>query len=330
MDYKAGIAVGTAGAAGLLSAALGGLTLRFLSGRKRADRVWEDSRLSRLDDMGSVERLSVLPLIDWYTAGGELVGEAGVSYLVRAGGTTILMDTGFNANWEHPSPLLRNMDTLGVDMGGIDMIFISHPHVDHMGGMAMPRKHTFAISGERQDLHGIPTYAPVPLYHPTSRVEVVEQPRVLAPGVASTGTIPRQLFFLGWTPEQALAVNVEGKGIVLVIGCGHPTIQRLLERADELFEEPVYGIIGGLHYPVERSRMVRAGLPIQRLVGTGKYPWDPVDREDVFEAIALIKKRGPRLVALSAHDSCDWSIGAFRDAFGDSYRELLVGREIEV
>lgn len=328
MDYKKGMAAGTAFTAGLLAAALGGLTARFYAGGKRADNMWEESRYPRLEGLGEVKELTVLPLIDWYTDRDDLSGEAGVSYLVHAGDKVILMDTGFNARDEDPSPLLRNMEALGVDIGDIDLIFISHPHVDHMGGMSMPRKHTFAISGKQRDLKGIPAYAPVPLYHPTADIRVVEQPQILAPGVASTGTICRQMFFMGWTPEQSLAVNVEGKGIVLVVGCGHPTIQRIVARAEMLFEEPIYGIVGGLHYPVEQSRMVKAGLPVQRLLGTGKAPWNPVNHGDVEDAISFIKERDPQLVALSPHDSCDWSVGAFRDAFGEAYREVLVGREI--
>jgi len=34
---------------------------------------------------------------------------------------------------------------------------------------------------------------------------------------------------------------------VLITGCGHSTIQRIVERAEMLFDEPIYGIVGGLH-----------------------------------------------------------------------------------
>ena len=136
------------------------------------------------------------------------------------------------------------------------------------------------------------------------------------------GPIPRQLFFLGWTPEQSLAIHVEGKGIVLIIGCGHPTLQRIVERAEMLFDEPIYGIIGGLHYPVTASRAERFGLPAQMFLGTGKWPWDPINEDDVNEAIASLQARQPSLVSLSPHDSCDWSLNAFRQAFGPAYQDL--------
>ena len=333
------------GLGGLALAAAGGLAVRFHLGRRRADRVWAAARYPKLKDMGAVKHLTILPLVDWYTArdpstgdstgsprssGQALVGELGVSYLVRADDTTILFDVGLNQRGEHPSPLLRNMQALGVTLEEVDYIVISHLHLDHVGGMEYQRKRTFALSGKPLNLGGMTVLVPEPMTHPTARVEVVEGPRVIAPGVASIGPIPRQLFFFGWTPEQSLAVNVEGKGIVLITGCGHPTLQRIVELAEMLFDEPIYGIIGGLHYPVTASRGVRFRLPVQRILGTGKWPWDPISKEDVEASIAYLQRRHPQLVALSPHDSCDWSIEVFRRAFDGAYQDVLVGGEIVV
>jgi len=58
-----------------------------------------------------------------------------------------------------------------------------------------------------------------------------ENPTIIGKGVATIGTIPSQLFLFGFTHEQALAVNVEGKGIVLIVGCGHQTLPKILKRA---------------------------------------------------------------------------------------------------
>ena len=318
------------GVAGFVLAAFGGAVVRFHLGRRRADQVWASARYPKLKDVGTVKRLTVLPLIDWHTARDPLIGEPGVSYLVRADDTTILFDVGYNMWGEHPSPLLRNMAALGVEVAEIDAVVISHAHEDHVGGRSHMMRHTFALSGQPVDLKGIPGYVPVPLSNPTAQVTVVDGPLVIAPGVASMGPIPRQLFFFGWTPEQSLAVNVEGKGIVIIIGCGHSTLQRIVDRAEMLFDEPLYGIVGGLHYPVTASREVKFGLPLQRILGTGKLPWDPINRQDVEAAIAYLQRRHPQLVALSPHDSCDWSIEAFRSAFGAAYQDVQVGKGIVV
>jgi len=319
-----------AGLGTILLAAVGGLVARFYLGRRRADRVWGSARYRELKDVSRVKHLTILPLIDWYTAHEDLIGEPGVSYLIRADDTTILFDVGFNQRGEHPSPLLRNMVTLGLEVADLDMLVISHAHSDHLGGTSHQMRHTFALSSQLVDLKGMPAYVPVPLSNPTARVIIVDGPQIIAPGVASLGPIPRQLFFFGWTPEQSLAVNVEGKGIVLIIGCGHSTLQRIVDRAEMLFDEPIYGVVGGLHYPVTASREAILGLPAQQILGTGKWPWDPVNQQDVEQAIAYLQHRHPQLVALSPHDSCDWSIEAFRQAFGAAYQDLKVGKEIIV
>ncbi len=342
-----------AGLGAILLAAVGGLMARFYLGRRRADRVWASAHCLKLRDVGKVKHLTILPLIDWYTArdpstsfgsaqdrrsgqalrlrsGQALVGEPGVSYLIRADDTTILFDVGFNQRGEHPSPLLRNMVALGLEVADLDMLVISHAHSDHLGGTSHQMRHTFGLSSRLVDLKGMPAYVPVPLSNPRAHVIVTDGPQIIAPGLASLGPIPRQLFFFGWTPEQSLAINVEGKGIVLIIGCGHSTLQRIVDRAEMLFDEPIYGVVGGLHYPVTASREAILGLPAQQILGTGKWPWDPVNQQDVEQAIAYLQRRHPQLVALSPHDSCDWSIEAFRQAFGTAYQGLRVGKEIVV
>lgn len=329
-NAKLKVPIGLVGLAGLTATVLGGLSARFYLGRRRAEQMWTASRYLKFGEFGSVKRLAILPLIDWYTASDDLVGEAGVSYLIRADGTNILFDLGLNRHGEHPSPLLRNMAALGVNMAEVNMLVISHPHGDHMGGMLNQVRHTFAPSSRLVDLRGMPAYVPAPLVNSTARVIVVDGPRVLAPGIATMGPIAQQDFFMGWTPEQSLAIYVKDKGLVLVVGCGHPTIQRIVARARMLFDEPIYGIVGGLHFPVTASRIVELGLPMQRVLGTGKWPWDPINREDVQAAIAQLQRQHPRLVALSPHDSCDWSLGALREAFHDGCQEIVVGREIVV
>ncbi len=317
----------------LLTAAIPPLALsaRFVQGRKRAEAVWEASRFPKMGDVGAVKNLTILPLIDWYSVDPDVLeGESGVSYLIRADDTTILFDLGLNKNQEHPSPLLRNMERLGVNFNEIDMIFISHAHLDHIGGMENAREGLFAPSAGYVDLHQMPAYLPTPLVNPAATPIVIEEPTVLAPGIVSMGPIPRQLFFLGWTPEQSLAIHVEGKGVVLIIGCGHPTIQKIIARKEMLFDEPLYGVIGGLHYPVTGSRSVRHGIPAQQIFGTGLWPWQRITKADVHRAIAFLYRRDPKIVALSPHDSCDWSLAAFRTAFGQRYQDLLVGREITI
>jgi 7,8-dihydropterin-6-yl-methyl-4-(beta-D-ribofuranosyl)aminobenzene 5'-phosphate synthase len=220
------------------------------------------------------------------------------------------------------------MKELGIGTDDFDTIFISHNHPDHVGGMKYMRRKSFSLTSHQIELKEKTVYTPVPMSYPNLTPLCIEKPTVIAKGVASIGTIPNQLFFLGWTMEQSLACNIERKGIVLVVGCGHQTLPKIIQRAEVLFESPIFGLVGGLHYPVTGGRDKIMGIGIEKYVGTGKLPWRPITMDEVQENITFLKARNPKVVALSAHDSCDASLSAFRDAFSEAYREVRVGERI--
>jgi 7,8-dihydropterin-6-yl-methyl-4-(beta-D-ribofuranosyl)aminobenzene 5'-phosphate synthase len=302
-------------------------TATFLRERREADRAWERAHPDKLAGLGTAARLSILPLIDYYSGDARLAGEPGVSYLVAVDGKKILFDVGRNVREEHPSPLLRNMETLGIRAADLDAVFISHIHLDHVGGIDSMRRRTFTLSAEPVDLGGIPAYAPAPMAHPSAQVEVVTEPRKLAEGVASTGPLVRAIWLMGPAAEQALLVDVEDKGLVMIVGCGHPSLSRLLERAQAVTGVPLYGVIGGLHFPVTGSRVGKGG---QNILGNGKLPWQRITRREARNAAAELAHLDLGLVALSAHDSCDWTLGVFGQALSERCRTVKVGEEIVV
>jgi len=284
--------------------------------------------IQRIKDLGETETLEILPLIDWQTADEHLVGEAGVSYLIKTDKSAILFDVGFNSKQSDPSPLLHNMKYLGVSVDDFHTIVITHNHMDHVGGKRWSDQKTFSFGNEQIDLGVKKVLTPISMTYPGLSPILTENPTKISAGVTTTGVIANQLFFSGLTPDQAIAVKVIGKGVVLIVGCGHQTLSKLLERIEVMFDEPLYGLIGGLHYPVTDSRMTIYGVNIQKYFVTGKTPWDPITMKDVGENIKLLKKKNPSIVALSAHDSCDGSIEEFRKAFGTRYRDLNVGERI--
>ncbi|MCP4020521.1 MAG: hypothetical protein GY729_01645 [Desulfobacteraceae bacterium] len=192
------------------------------------------------------------------------------------------------------------------------------------------KKKTFSLTNSQLDLGSIKAYTPIPMIYPGLNPVCLDDPKVISKGVAAIGTISNQLFFAGRTLEQALAINVKGKGIVLIVGCGHQTLSRILERTESLFNQPVYGIIGGLHYPVESSRLILHGFPVQKYIGTGKLPWESITIKDVKQNIGLLKSKNPKLVGLSAHDSCDLSLAEFRRSFAKAYCQIKAGKPIKV
>jgi len=167
----------------------------------------------------------------------------------------------------------------------------------------------------------------VALTYPGVDVTLIDSPRVLAPGVASIGPIGRQLV-MGRIDEQALAIHVTGKGIVLVVGCGHQGLARILARAEALFDVPVYAIIGDLHYPVPEGRLQPLGINLQRLLASGEGPLSPLQMADVMADLSRLEGLPLGMVGLGGHDTSDEVIALFSQRFGERYRAGRVGDPI--
>ena len=260
--------------------------------------------------IGETKSLEILPLYEAHAQDGLEHGH-GVSYLVRTDSATILFDLGNNLTAASPSPLEKNMQKLGVSLDEIDLIVISHRHPDHVGGQNWWTEKTFSLDGLTQPALGdLPIYIPEAMSYPGSRLALAKLPVTLAEGVATTGQITYEQPFPIWlaTPsgdEQALAVHVAGRGIVLITGCGHMGLDNLLERAQNVFTEPVVGVVGGLHYGNTRAA-------------------------ELQEEIQLMQSLNPVLVALSPHDSGAAALEAFSQAFPAAYRTISVGSTIRL
>jgi 7,8-dihydropterin-6-yl-methyl-4-(beta-D-ribofuranosyl)aminobenzene 5'-phosphate synthase len=260
-------------------------------------------------NLGTTRALEIIPLVDEMASGPEFQAEHGVSYLIRTDDATILFDVGQNTNATDPSPLQANMQRLGISPYDVQIIVISHNHPDHTGGMAWWRAGTFSLGNQQIDLGSKPLYVPTTLTYPGLMPLVASQPQKIAEGVATLGTIAfaevwQLALFQARNVEQALAVHVEGSGIVIITGCGHQTLPKLMARTQVLFDEPIVGIVGGLHY-------------------------ENADAQAVEPDIQRLRALQPQLIALSPHDSEAVARQAFRDAFPDIYQDVMVGRPIQ-
>lgn len=94
-------------------------------------------------------------------------------------------------------------------------------------------------------------------------------------------------------------------------------------RVDTLVEAPLHAVVGGLHLPVH-------GLFPQDFIGGARWPWQHTTEGDVAEAIEALRMRDPQLVAISPHDSSQWTLDRFAEAFNDRYRTINVGEEIRI
>lgn len=244
--------------------ALANELVNFREGKEKAELDWQRSVFKKISNWGSTKILEILPLIDWHKSREDLKVELGVSYLIRTDEKAILFDVGLNAKQSDPSPLLHNMNALGISIGDFDAIVISHNHSDHVGGGKWAKEKTFSLNAHQIDLGQKTVYTPIPMTYPGLYPIYTENPTIISKGVATIGAISNYLFrtmdHMGRVPEQALAVNVDGKGIVLIVGCGHQTLPKIVERTEALFEEPIYGLIGGLHYAVRGGPIKIGGM----------------------------------------------------------------------
>jgi 7,8-dihydropterin-6-yl-methyl-4-(beta-D-ribofuranosyl)aminobenzene 5'-phosphate synthase len=212
-----------------------------------------------------------------------LMAEHGFSALVtvRTGSTTtsVLFDTGLS-----PDAMVTNADRLGIDMSDVNAIVLSHGHFDHAGGLAglASRRGTRALpmvvhpqvwTRRRLALPGgspeeWPTLSMRALTSEGFDVIERRQPSLLLNGsVLITGEVDRTTDFergmppahqrwsnSTWEPDplvlddQALVVDVRGKGLLVMTGCGHAGAVNIVRHAQRLTGVPrVYALMGGLH-----------------------------------------------------------------------------------
>jgi 7,8-dihydropterin-6-yl-methyl-4-(beta-D-ribofuranosyl)aminobenzene 5'-phosphate synthase len=288
--------------------------IRFRRNQERAERE-NRARLERAGplDLPELESIELSVISEQRTKEGFL-GEAGVSYLLRTEQGSLLFDVGWGADHDVMS---RNAAQLGITLDDADALVISHLHADHIGGMKAMRARRVKVVESMGRPGGQPCYLPDQAEAEGFAPEVVSGPQLLAAGIATTGPLARSLFFFGWTEEQVLLARLRGKGLVVITGCGHPTVPVMLKMVSRLSGEPIHAMVGGLHFPVTGGHGRMLGLDVQTFLGTGKPPWRRITDADLTEAIAAVKEAAPARLLLSAHDTCDHALKRFEEVDAD-------------
>jgi 7,8-dihydropterin-6-yl-methyl-4-(beta-D-ribofuranosyl)aminobenzene 5'-phosphate synthase len=269
------------------------------------------------------DRITIL-----YDAFGKPSGmkkDWGYSALVEYGGKHILFDTGNNAEI-----FAQNVKVSGVDLKKLDFAVISHRHGDHTGGMnylltvnpqvkIFAPKEGFGVFGAslpgtfyRQDA-SLPDY--MRYYNgkppqmmtfgtpwPTANFVLIDGVTEAAPGISVIATVSQTPGTLELR-ELSLAIDTP-KGLILVVGCSHPGIERIVE-ASTVLDKHVYAIVGGLHL------VTTPESEIARIVTALHDKWK-------VDCVAL------------GHCTGEPAFAAFQRAFGVHYNYAGLGSVIEL
>lgn len=234
--------------------------------------------------------------------------EAGISYILETEKDSLLYDLGFGPQ---TGAFDHNFHKLDINPESIEGVVISHLHPDHMGGLKAAKKkrvnipEILKVPGENKNL---PVFLPEEAGVNYGKPITVSEPRLLRNGVASTGPLVSSLFFSGLTEEQALIYSLKDRGKVIITGCGHPDLTVLKKMAGKIGPEKIYAFVGGFHLPVRQGRMRKAGIDMQRIIGTGMAPWQQPGEEELSRTASLLNEIKPERILLSPHDSSDFAL----------------------
>lgn len=206
-------------------------------------------------------------LYDAFGTDPSITKDWGFSALVEIAGKRILFDTGNDADI-----FAANVKAKGVDLKTLDFVVLSHRHSDHMAGLnyvlsinptvkIYAPKEGFGIYGSslpssfyRKDENLTPEMryfggAPPQIMKfgaawRGANFELIDKTTEIAPGmtlIALVSDAPgtKEL------KELSLAINTS-EGIVLVVGCSHPGIEKIVEAAAAI-NPKIYLIAGGFH-----------------------------------------------------------------------------------
>jgi len=247
----------------------------------------------------------------------------GFSALVEVAGKRILFDTG-----NDPDIFAANVKTKGIDLTHLDFVVLSHRHSDHMAGLSYvlrvnPRVKVYA---PREGFGIFGSSLPSNFYRrdeslpPQMRYYDGNPPEVMKFGTAWQGAnfalidktteIAAGITLIALVSdvpgtkelkELSLAVNTPD-GLVLVVGCSHPGIEKIIEAATTI-NSKVHLIAGGFHLVVATDDVIAKAV---------------TDLKDTFKVESIAP----------GHCTGEPTFAALKQAFGDRYIYAGVGTSL--
>jgi len=262
-------------------------------------------------------------LYDAFGTDAAMKKDWGFSALVEISGRRILFDTG-----NDPDIFAANVKAKNIDLTSIDFVVLSHRHSDHMAGLnhVLSVNPTVKIYAPKEGFGIFGSSLPSSFYRkdeslppgmryfggkppevmkfgsawPRANIELVDKTTEIAPGITLLALVSdapgtREL------KELSLAVNT-ADGVVLVVGCSHPGIEKIVEAATAI-NPKIRLIAGGFHLVVAPDEA------IARTVATLK---------DTFKVESIAP----------GHCTGEPTFAALKQAYGDRYLYAGVGTSL--
>jgi 7,8-dihydropterin-6-yl-methyl-4-(beta-D-ribofuranosyl)aminobenzene 5'-phosphate synthase len=231
--------------------------------------------------------------------GQSFLGEWGFSALVEVDGHRILFDTG-----AHDDIVLRNAQSMGLDLTTVPDVVLSHSHSDHTTGFLPLRASVVAKNSTALARTHVAEGMFYPRLAPDTNPVLVARPdyergggvfvvhrnaEQIHPGVWVTGPVPRKHpefnFPRGGTslvtpsgrtednlPEDMSLIFDTPEGLVILTGCGHAGCINIVDHARNTVRPArVHALIGGLHLFNAKEETLKWTADRLRAVGVDHF-----------------------------------------------------------
>jgi 7,8-dihydropterin-6-yl-methyl-4-(beta-D-ribofuranosyl)aminobenzene 5'-phosphate synthase len=243
---------------------------------------WAMTTSTTLMASASPQKPQITILYDAFGKDSAMQKDWRYAALVEYGGKRILFDTGNN-----PEALARNAKARTIDLSKLDFVVMSHRHGDHMGGLAYLLKVNpkVKIYAPKEGFGVYGADLPSSFYRKDPSLPLEERyfggapPDVMRFGSAWPGAnfqlvdktmeIASDIYLISLVSDKpgtlelhelSLAIKAPD-GMVLVVGCSHPGIEKIVEAASAI-DLRIHLIVGGFHL------VAASDADIQKIVTT--------------------------------------------------------------
>lgn len=231
------------------------------------------------------DRAQITLLYDAFGKSSKMQKDWGFAAYIEYGGKRVLFDTGNNAE-----VFAHNVEAKGIDLTKLDFVVVSHRHGDHTSGL----NHLLKVNSK------VPIYAPKEnfgVFGAALPGKFIRPNDALPPEMRYyDGNVPEKLRFgtpwpqgnFTWVAESmevapgfrllllkgpwgvdldvmeiALAIDTPD-GVVLVVGCSHPTIEKIVEASRAAIDKPIHLVVGGTHLlPAKDDEITRIATSLR-------------------------------------------------------------------